>query len=105
VFVPWTSSTPVATWFWQTEGRRAKYVIWVSDRASSSCWSFDLLREEFLSAHIHSPPLWSPNWSFKWYQSRFGSLLTLASLRSKDGVPGTGFGSSTFLWEELPDVE
>jgi hypothetical protein len=55
VFVPWTSSTPVATWFWQTEGRRAKYVIWVSDRASSSCWSFDLLREEFLSAHIHSP--------------------------------------------------
>jgi hypothetical protein len=24
----------------------------------SSCWSFDLLREEFLSAPIHSPPLW-----------------------------------------------
>jgi hypothetical protein len=24
----------------------------------SSCWSFDLLREEFLLAPIHSPPLW-----------------------------------------------
>jgi hypothetical protein len=24
----------------------------------SSCWSFDLLREEFLSAPIHSSPLW-----------------------------------------------
>jgi hypothetical protein len=51
------------------------------------------------------PPLWSPNWFFKWYQSRFGSLLTLTSLRSKDGVPGTGFESSTLRWEELPDVE
>jgi hypothetical protein len=36
VFVPRTSSTPVATWFWQTEGRSAE-------------------REEFLSAPIHSP--------------------------------------------------
>jgi hypothetical protein len=27
VFVPRTSSTPVATWFWQTEGRSAEYVI------------------------------------------------------------------------------
>jgi hypothetical protein len=27
----------------------------VSDRASSSRWSFDLLQEEFLSAPIHSP--------------------------------------------------
>jgi hypothetical protein len=24
----------------------------------SSCWSFHLLREEFLSAPIHPPPLW-----------------------------------------------
>jgi hypothetical protein len=24
----------------------------------SSCWSFHLFREEFLSAPIHSPPLW-----------------------------------------------
>jgi hypothetical protein len=33
------------------------------------------------------------------------SLLTLVSLRSKDGVPGTEFGFSTLLWEELPDVK
>jgi hypothetical protein len=26
-FVPRTSSTPVATWFWQTEGRSAEHVI------------------------------------------------------------------------------
>jgi hypothetical protein len=63
-FVPRTSSTPVATWFWQTEGRSAERVIWGSDRVSSSCRSFNLLREEFLSAPIHSPPLWSPNRSF-----------------------------------------
>jgi hypothetical protein len=35
----------------------------------------------------------------------YGSCLTLTSLRSKDGVPGTRFGSSTLRWEELPDVE
>jgi hypothetical protein len=27
VFVPRTSSTPVATWFWQTEGRSAERVL------------------------------------------------------------------------------
>jgi hypothetical protein len=27
VFAPRTSSTPVATWFWQTEGRSAECVI------------------------------------------------------------------------------
>jgi hypothetical protein len=27
VFVPSTSSTPVATWFWQTEGKSAERVI------------------------------------------------------------------------------
>jgi hypothetical protein len=35
----------------------------------------------------------------------YRSRLTLISLRSKDGVPGTGFGSSTLRWQELPDVE
>jgi hypothetical protein len=35
-----------------------------SDRAGSSCRSFNLPREEILSAPIHSPPLWSPNRSF-----------------------------------------
>jgi hypothetical protein len=69
-----------------------------------SCWSSHLLREKFLSAPIHSPLCGSPNLSFNWYQSWFGSSLTLASLRSKDGILGTGFGSSALRWEELPDV-
>jgi hypothetical protein len=76
-------------------------VIW---KPYSSCWSSHLLREEFLSAPIHSPLSGSPNRSFNCYQSRFGSLLTLASLRSKDGIPGMGFESSALRWEELPDV-
>jgi hypothetical protein len=66
--------------------------------------SSHLLREEFLSTPIHSHLSGLPNRSFNWYRSWFGSLLTLASLRSKDGVPGTGFGSSALQWEELPDV-
>jgi hypothetical protein len=32
-------------------------------------------------------------------------IIDSTSLRSIDGVPGTGFGSSTLRWEELPDVE
>jgi hypothetical protein len=96
VSAPHTSSTLVATWFWQTEGRSAECVI-LGVRPSE----FILLefqspsRRIFIGSHSLPPPLWSPNRSFKWYQSRFGSLLTLTSLRSKDGVPGTGFGSST----------
>jgi hypothetical protein len=108
VFVPRTSSTPVATWFWQTEGSSAECVI-LGVRPSE----FILLefsspsRRIFIGSHsLPSPPLsGSPYRSFKWYQSRFGSLLTLTSLRSKDGIPGTGFGSSTLRWQELPDVE
>jgi hypothetical protein len=39
----------------------------------SSCWSFYLLREEFLSAPIHSPPSGSPYRSFNvLYLSRSG---------------------------------
>jgi hypothetical protein len=34
----------------------------------------------------------------------YGSLLTLTSLRYKDGVPGKGIGSSTLRWKKLPDV-
>jgi hypothetical protein len=30
----------------------------------SSCWSFHLLRQEFLSAPIHTPLSGSPYWSF-----------------------------------------
>jgi hypothetical protein len=54
-FAPRTSGTPVATWCWQTEGRSAERVILGVDRAGSSCRSFNFLREEFLSAPIHSP--------------------------------------------------
>jgi hypothetical protein len=104
-FVPRTSSTPVATWSWQTEGRSAESVI-LGVRPSGFILSEfqSPSRRIFIDSHS-LPPLWSPNRSFKWYQSRFGSLLTLTSLRSKDGVPGTGFGSSTLRWQELPDVE
>jgi hypothetical protein len=105
-FVPRTSSTPVATWFWQTEGRSAERVI-LGVRLSEFILSEfqSPSRRIFIGCHSLPPPLWSPNRSFKWYQTRFGSLLTLTSLRSKDGVPGTGFGSSTLRWQELLDVE
>jgi hypothetical protein len=105
VFVPRTSSTPVATLFWQTEGRSAEHVI-LGVRPSEFILSelHSPSRRIFIGSHS-LPPLWSPNRSFKWYQSRFRSMLTLTSLRSKDGVTGTGFGSSTLRWEELPDVE
>jgi hypothetical protein len=33
----------------------------------SSCWSFHLLREKFLSAPIHSPPLWFAYRSFNYH--------------------------------------
>jgi hypothetical protein len=34
----------------------------------------------------------------------YGSFGTLTSLRSQDGIPGTGIGSSALRWEDLPDV-
>jgi hypothetical protein len=106
VFVPRTSSTPVATWFWQMEGRSAEHVIFGVQPSEFILLEFQSPSRRILSAPIHSPSLlWSPNWSFNWYQSQFRSLLTLASLRSKDGIRGMGFGSSTLRWEELPDVE
>jgi hypothetical protein len=75
-------------------------VFW---KPCSSCWSSHLLREELLSTPIH-PLSGSPNWTFNWYQSWFGYLLTLPSLRPRDSVPGTGFESFTLRWEELLDV-
>jgi hypothetical protein len=91
VLVPRSSGTPVSTWAWP---------IWVVSRRCVLEVVFILLEypspsRRILSAPIHSPLSGLPYRSFKWYQSRFGSLLTLTSLRSKDGVPGTGFGSST----------
>jgi hypothetical protein len=100
VSVPRTSRTQVATWFWQTKGRNAEHVV-LGVRLSE----FILLEFQSPSRRIfigsHSlPPLWLPNRSFNWYQSQFGSLLTLASLRSKDGVPGTG----RILWDVTVDT-
>jgi hypothetical protein len=95
VFAPRTSSTPVATWFWQTEGRSAECVILGVRPSEFILLEFQSpLRRIFIGSHS-LPPLWSPDRSFKWYQSRFGYLLTLTSLRSKDGVLRTGFRSST----------
>jgi hypothetical protein len=105
VFVPRTSSTSVAMWFWQTEGRSVERVILGVRPSEFIVLEFHSpSRKIFIGSHS-LPPLWSHNWSFNWYRSRFRSLSTLASLRSKDGVSGTGFGYSTLRWEELPDVE
>jgi hypothetical protein len=105
VIVTRTSSTPVATWFWQTEGRSAECVILGVPPSEFILLEFQSRsRRIFIGSHS-LPRLWLPNRSFKWYQSRFGSLLTLTSIRSKDGIPGMGFGFSTLRWEELPDVE
>jgi hypothetical protein len=95
VLVPRSSGTPVATWAWP---------IWVVSRRRVLEVVFILLEllspsgRTFIGSHSLPSLSGSPFWSFKWYQSRFGSLLTLTSLRSKDGVPGTGFGSSTLWW-------
>jgi hypothetical protein len=43
VFVPMTSSTPVATWFWQTEGR------------SEECVSLGVRPSEFILLEFQSP--------------------------------------------------
>jgi hypothetical protein len=65
VFVPRTSSTSMATWFWQTEGRGAERVI-LGVRPSG----FILLefrspsRRIFIGSHSLPPPIWSPNRSF-----------------------------------------
>jgi hypothetical protein len=100
LLVPRFSSTPVATWSWPT---------WVVE--SETCFGsrFRLVGvlisfEKKFYRFPFTPPSGSRNRSFNWYQSWFRSLLNLASLRSKDGVPGTGFGSSALRWEELPYV-
>jgi hypothetical protein len=60
VFVPRTSSTPVATWFWQTEGRSAERVI-LGVRPSEFILSEfqSPSRRIFIDSHS-LPPLWSP---------------------------------------------
>jgi hypothetical protein len=81
-FVPRTSSTPVATWFWQTEGRSAKSVI-LGVRPSEFILSEfqSPSRRIFISSHS-LPPLWSPNRSFRIKSTRrmstWGSRTPLA---------------------------
>jgi hypothetical protein len=76
VFVPRTSSTPVATWFWQTEGRSAECVI-LGVRPSE----FILLefqspsRRSFISSHS-LPPLWSPYRSFRKAENQHPATVT-----------------------------
>jgi hypothetical protein len=64
-FAPRTSSTPVATWCWQTEGRSAERVI-LGVRPSEFILSEfqSPSRRIFIGSHS-LPPLWSPNRSFK----------------------------------------
>jgi hypothetical protein len=58
VFVPRTSCTPVATWFWQTEGRSAERVI-LGVRLSEFILSEFLSpsRRIFISSHSLPPSL------------------------------------------------
>jgi hypothetical protein len=65
VFVPSTSSTPVASWFWQTEGRSAERVI-LGVRPSEFILSeFQSPSTRiFIGSHSLPPPLSSPNQSF-----------------------------------------
>jgi hypothetical protein len=53
VFVRRTSSTPVATWFWQTEDRSAERMILGVRPSEFILLNFNLIREEFLPAPIH----------------------------------------------------
>jgi hypothetical protein len=91
LLVPRTSSTPMATWFWPT---------WVveSEMCFGSCVYFvgvPISFEKNFYQLQFSPSSLAPDCFFNWYQSRFGSFKALTSLRSKDGIPGIGFGSST----------
>jgi hypothetical protein len=64
VFVPRTSSTAVATWFWQTKGRSAELVILGVRPSEFISLEFQSpLRRIFIGSHS-LPPLWSPNRSF-----------------------------------------
>jgi hypothetical protein len=68
---------------------------------SSSCWSCNLLREEFLSAHIHSPPLWSPNRSFREFES--GRSEPSNNWRTRAGRSSDHLGRSAWRGGALCD--
>jgi hypothetical protein len=84
-FVPRTSSTPVATWCWQTEGRSAERVI-LGVRPSGFILSEfqSPSRRIFIGSHSLHPPLWSPNRSFNIYPKATKSItIRLMSIKSK----------------------
>jgi hypothetical protein len=86
-FVPRTSSTPVATWCWQTEGRSAERVI-LGVRPSGFILSEfqSPSRRNFIGSHS-LPPLWSPNRSFSPLLWRFMVFQTRI-------LPGVGWMGS-----------
>jgi hypothetical protein len=53
LFVPRTSSTSVAMWFWETEGCVRSVRFWVSNRVHL-IWKVIPFEKNFLSAPIHS---------------------------------------------------
>jgi hypothetical protein len=82
-FVPRTSSTLVATWFWQTEGRSAERVI-LGVRPSEFILSEfqSPSRRIFIGSHS-LPLLWSPNRSFR----RLGAWSATCAARAVNGAP------------------
>jgi hypothetical protein len=100
--VPRSSSTSVAAWAWPTwvvsRRRLLEYVFILLESPSRS-------RRIFIGSHSHPPSLVRRIGPSIGIRSGYRSSFTLTSLRSRDGVPGIGFGSSTLRWQKLPDVE
>jgi hypothetical protein len=91
---PRSSSTPVATWIWHEKFTEVSEWSWVH-RPNS--WV------EFSSAPIHSPSLVCHSGPSSGFSASYRSLLSLTSLRSKDGIPRKGIRSSALRWDELPE--
>jgi hypothetical protein len=98
VFVPRTSSTLLATWFWQTEGRSAERVI-LGVRPSEFILmeSLSPSRRVFIGSHSLPPPLWSPNQSFSGDTLRQGGFSRFTSSggggrTTSDAGGGTSLG-------------
>jgi hypothetical protein len=94
--VPRVSMSVVTTWSWQ---------ICVEVLGSDFGTKVEFLEKNFYRLLFTPPSLvaqFGPSIGIK---AGSGSSLTLASLRSKDDILGTWFGSSALWWEELLDVE
>jgi hypothetical protein len=64
----------------------------------------EFLSRMFIGSHSLPPSLVRRSGPSSGIRAGYGSLLTLTSLRSKDGIPGMRIGSSALRWKELPDV-